>query len=1178
MVRYAILGPVELCDGERRMAAAGRRQAALLALLLVNANRAVSGDRLIDVVWGDLGPAGALKRLQVAITRLRRVLDHGGRGGGSVLRTVAGGYLLDVQPGELDAELFATRVDDGRRLLEIGDAARARDVLREALGIWRGCALASVAAEPFAQPEIRRLEELRVAALEMRTECEMQLGEHSELIGELEALAGAHPGRARLAGQLMLALYRCGRQGDALDVYARTRTYLSGELGLEPGPVLKTLQHDILRQSPALAAPGGASAAAPQRVLPRALQPAPGELPFTGRAAELACLTERWADIEDAAHRVVLISGEAGIGKTRAAAELAARVHDEGSSVLYGRCDEGLAVPYQPFVEVLRSLLPTLDVEQLRSQLGALAPELGRLLPELRGWGPPAPADAESARAALFEAVVALLELTAARQPTLLVIDDLQWAAPATLLLLRHVIGSERPLALLLVVTYRSTEVRQDEPLAALLDDLQAADSVQDVPLAGLDEEAITSLLRAAAGPALADRASQLGARVHAQTAGNPFFVRELVAHLLETDALLGEAAGSTTAPGQIDIPEGLRNVVWHRAARLSEPARELLAIASVTTGAVEVSLLQALHPQADVLSAVDEGIAAGLLVEREPGALAFAHALVRHAVCDSLSTERRLHLHRLLAAALEARGDARAHVEALAYHFAQLALDGELDKAASYAIAAGEAATARLAYEDAAMHYERGLDVLAQAREAHGPCHAEMLLGLGRARWSTGESDKARAAFTQAAELAHASDDATAAADAALGFSGPFFEVGAAWSRSGEVLLQRALGMLNGHDSAVRARLMGRLALAHIFTGPQHDHRALARDALTIARGAHDAHALADVLAICYFVTRRPDHPEHNLRMARELTRLAVELGDVRLLAYGHGAVIGHCLELGDIDGALQEVDELERLAQTRNDRYVRWLLAANRALLACVAGQLQPAESFSVEAIGQWADRPQFAPPAQLFGGQMFLLRREQGRLDELIDAVAVHVEQGPEVPAWRCALAHTYAQLGDRDPAAHELELVGDPARLPHDALWLLSVTLVGTTASYLDDHDRCRQAYELLLPHANVCLVNPSMLCEGSTSRPLGMLATTLGRYDDAERHFTRALEMNARIRSPLWTSHTQYEYARMLRRRSAAGDREQARALLATACATASELGLLALSRRAAAEARLVATG
>ena len=308
---------------------------------------------------------------------------------------------------------------------------RARDVLGRALGLWRGPVLAEVAYEAFAQPEIRRLEELRLAALEARVDCELQLGQDGGLIGEQGALVAAHPGRERLAAQLMLALYRCGRQGDALNVYARTRAYLSSELGLEPGPALQTMQVEILAQSPALqrvADEPGFAAGRVMLALPRSLQ-SPASSPFVGRDAELERLRTRWTEVCEGARSAIVLGGEAGIGKTRLASELARTVHEEGAPVLYGRCDEGLAMPYQPFVEALRPYTRAVGPDRVRAELGDLAPELGRLLPELAGLGEPVRADPGSERDALFEAVAALIEAMTRQQRALFVLDDLHWAA-----------------------------------------------------------------------------------------------------------------------------------------------------------------------------------------------------------------------------------------------------------------------------------------------------------------------------------------------------------------------------------------------------------------------------------------------------------------------------------------------------------------------------------------------------------------------------------------------------------------------------------------------------------------------------------------------------------------------------------------------------------------------------
>ena len=237
MARFRILGPVEaLADGER-VAVGGRRQVTLLAFLLLHANQAVSSDVLTEAVWGST--RGTDSRLLMGIARLRKALEPLSAGDGSRLRTVGGGYLLLIEPDELDATVFARQIAAGRSALDAGDPAGACEALDEALALWRGPPLAEVAFEDFAQPEVRRLEELRLVALETRVDARLRLGEVNELIGELEGLLAQYPTREHLAGQLMLALYRTGRQADALEVYQRIRAHLAGELGLDPGPGLK---------------------------------------------------------------------------------------------------------------------------------------------------------------------------------------------------------------------------------------------------------------------------------------------------------------------------------------------------------------------------------------------------------------------------------------------------------------------------------------------------------------------------------------------------------------------------------------------------------------------------------------------------------------------------------------------------------------------------------------------------------------------------------------------------------------------------------------------------------------------------------------------------------------------------------------------------------------------------
>lgn len=1361
MVKYAILGQVELRDGDRRVAVGGPRQLALLALLLVNANRALSSDRLVEALWDERNLVGGVKRLQMAVARLRRALDPEGSQGESALRTVAGGYMLAMLPGELDADVFQTRVEEGRRALEARELRRASDVLRDALRMWRGPALADVAYQEFAQPEVRRLEEMRLAALETRLDVELGLGEHGALIGQLEALVAEHPGREHFAAQLMLALYRCCRQGDALEVYARTRAYLSSELGLEPGPALRAIQAQVLAQSPGLqwvpgergpaipAAPvaqravplptgvvtflltdvegstglweadGDAMAAAlefhdgliarvvghhaglllkeqgegdatlsvfqrasdavacaaelqralaaaawpsalrlrlrlalhsgeaqerdgdyfgptlnraarlrglpaggvtvvsqttaelvrdrlsrelelvdvgrhelrglarPERVfelrasagghadqsdvgaasvvlgLPRSLH-APATFPFVGREAELERLRGRWAAVCGGERSAVVIGGEPGIGKTRLASELARAVHEQGAIVLYGRCDEGLAVPYQPFVEALRPYARALGMDCLRADLGHLAPELGRLLPELAGLGEPLRTDPESERFALFEAVAALLEAMTARRRALLVLDDLHWAANPTLLLLRHLIRSERPLGALLLGTYRETELDPGQPLAQLVADLHRDVSTERVSIGGLDERAIAALLEAAIGHPLDERTAQLVHVLCAQTAGNPFFIGELLAHLTESGQRL--SPGVTAA--QLEAPEGLRQVIVQRVARLSAPAGHALSVAAVAGVTFPFALLERVLGEG-VLDALDEALDAGLLIEAGRGDYAFAHALVRQTIYEQLSAARRVRLHRQLGEALEGLGASQAHIEALAHHFAQAAADGQAVKAATYALAAGRSAIARLGYEDAAAHYERGLETLSLAAEPEQQRRCELLLALGEARWGAGELDRARQACAQAAELAEQLGDATKLARAAFGFCGPHrFEVATTLTQTVAGLLQRALAVLDEDDSALRAELMGRLAAALVYADAEQRDPLLAQQALDMARRVADKATLADVLASTHRVTSGPQALHESLALTAELGRVADEVGDRRLRALAHSWLLDHLLELGDIDAVERELAALERLAQARRERYFKWLHGIFCASHAHLQGRLEDCETLANVALAQRFEGHDESAD-QIFAVQMLFLRRDQGRLEEIVDTVKKSAMQYPQLRGWRCALAGIYAELGRAADARRELEALAraDFADLPRDPFWLLNLSTLSTVAALLGDAPRARLLYALLLPYADRCVVGSVLMCHGSAERPLGQLATALSRYDDAERHFEQAIETNTRIRSPLWTAHTCHDYARMLLARGRPGDGERALGLAEEALATAEELGLTALANK-----------
>jgi DNA-binding SARP family transcriptional activator len=351
-MRFRVLGPLEVEADDGPVALGGPKERLLLALLLMRPNQVVSVDALVGGLWGEQPPATAAKTLQSHVKRLRRALEPSRARGatGEVLVTRQPGYLLRVPPEALDAARFEQLTAQARRALVAGQADAAGSLLRQALGLWRGQAYQEFLDSEVTVAEADRLAELRLAAMEDRIEAELRLGRHRELVAELEGLVHEQPLRERLWAQLMLALYRAGRQADALLAYQRARSVLVEELGIDPGAELRRLQTAILAQDPGLDLPT-AAAAALSRELPEALQPVGP--PFVGRAAELAWLEAAWARAAHGRGGVAFVAGGLGMGKTRLAAEFARVVHDQGDQILYGHCEPATPDPLQPFTQAL---------------------------------------------------------------------------------------------------------------------------------------------------------------------------------------------------------------------------------------------------------------------------------------------------------------------------------------------------------------------------------------------------------------------------------------------------------------------------------------------------------------------------------------------------------------------------------------------------------------------------------------------------------------------------------------------------------------------------------------------------------------------------------------------------------------------------------------------------------
>jgi DNA-binding SARP family transcriptional activator len=1087
---FRILGPVECSDAGRPIAFAGRGQLALFTFLVLNANRVVAADEVIDALWGDEG-RGAIKRLQVAIGRLRRTL------GTEALRTVTGGYVLDVPADDLDAAVFSARLNAARATP--GPPAQTAAALRDALSLWRGPALAELRYEAFAQVEIRRLEELRLAATEARIDAELLLGRHADLIGELETLVDLHPERERPAEQLMLALYRSGRQAEALDVYARVRGHLVSQLGLEPGPALSALQAAVLAHSPALE-------------LRSAARPAPSALPsplrasgaMVGRADALAAVRAAWRRAAGGERGLALVCGEAGIGKTRLASQLAAEAHGEGALVLYGRSIEDAGVPYEPWRQALGQLADTLAEERLAEHAARHAGVLGRVLPALARCGAttadPA-ADPEGQRYQLFDAVTGLVEAGAAARPVLLVLDDLHWSGSATLALLKHVHLAAQPLPLLIVGTYREPGVPPGAPLRALLGDLRREPGIERVRLSGLDEQDVQTLIDATAGAPVAD--AGLARDLRAETEGNPFFVTEIARHLADT---------APSARRRVEIPGSVREVVNGRVARLGPQAAQLLSSAAVIGREFDFTLLSEVAgaDHDDVIEVLDRAANAALVAEvpERPGSYTFVHALVSSALAGELSGARRARLHERIAVTLETVADPA--VGELARHWAHAPGAGSRAKAAGYAAAAARAALHGLAPDTAVWWFERALEWL----EDDAPERLEIALGLG-----TAQAQAARPEFRETLlEVAHtalASGDGDRLVRAALANTRGFFSSAGFVDTERVEVLEAALSHAGAHD-ARRARLLAVLAAELLWAPDIARRRALSDQALALARASGDIATLAYVLTMRVTAIWRPETLDERLEVTAEAVAHADRLDDPvqRFWARVWRAIT--LAQAGDVAGADVLLEQLRALVDHLRLPRLEFVLLTQEAWRAQLAGRLDEAERLaeSAAAIGEAAGEPD---AQSLFIGQLGPLRWHQGRLGEEADLLELVAEGVPDLSGIVAISALAALEAGREDRARAMLHDVAAHAfeGIPPSPVQLAALVTWGEVAARLGEQEAARALLARLHPfRAQVVLDSLGTL--GCVARCTGLLAASLGLDGSAREELRLALETHERM--------------------------------------------------------------
>ena len=883
---------------------------------------------------------------------------------------------------------------------------------------------------------------------------------------------------------------------------------------------------------------------------------------FVGREKELDELRAGLEDALSGRGRLVMLVGEPGIGKTRTSEELATYARLRGAQVLWGRCYEGEGAPaYWPWVQIIRAYVHDKEPKELMSEMGPGAADIAQVVSEVaeRLPGLPAPPtlEPEQARFRLFDSITTFLKNASKDKPLMVVLDDLHWADKPSLLLLQFLARELRGSRLLVLGTYRDVELRRQHPLAQALGELNRENLSQRVLLRGLTENDVRRFVEVTAGTTPPDA---LVAAVYRETEGNPFFVNEIV-RLLVADGRLEHA--ETVSSWSVTIPQSVQEVVGRRLDHLSEECNKVLTIGAVIGREFGVKLLEKVSEvKGDrLLDALEEALGARVIAELPNGVdqYWFSHALIRETLYEELSTTRRIRLHRQIGEALEEL-DAEGNLPQLAYHFAEAAPGGDVEKAMSFATRAAERALGMTAYEEAVAHFERALQVMEIEGAANDEARCDLLIVLADAQWRSGDVTESQATYDKAIEIARRLGDGERLGTAALGRTEQY-TIGTV-VESEVALLDEALAAVGTEDSSLRALLLARRGVAVYFRS-QEEKEQFVKEAVEVARRFGDRATLARCLFRYLFGSIFVWDADENAAKADEVVALAEGLGDKEQLARGLFAKIGLNYIRGDLKTANEDIERFAGLAHELRLPQNLWYLGTLRTMQAIVAGQMEEADALATQAFATGSG-PEPENSRIMFAAQLMSIRREQGRTAEIRGPIKAGVAQFPLIPAYRGALALNHCDLGEMDDARREFEILAqdDFGLIPRDGNWPIAMVLLADVCAGLGDKARAKVLHGMIAPYSErCCIVGTLVDCHGSMGLFAAMLSTTMENWDDAEREFEAALAMNTRMEAVRPTLRTQNEYAKMLLARDAPGDRQKALGLLTKAIDTAQPLGM-----------------
>lgn len=1140
MLRVRLFPSLKLQDDGRVIdPPASRRARELLAWLALNPGSHTRAN-VASQFWPDVLDASARASLRTTLHELRRSLGEEA----SCLVANREAVALGSEGCWVDARDFEQRVADG----QLREAVELAGDGRVLVGLDSDWAF-----------------EARDAHRERLVELNERLAQQAQEAGDEEEAARRTREQVRLdplsettTRRLIRRLADAADRPAALAAYGRLEERLRRELRVAPSSETQELARSL--RSGAGDGSGGEERAGPQLSLPAALR-RPERSAFIGREAPLARLLALFEDSAAGERRTVLVAGEPGIGKTRLLTELCRHAHREGAAVLWGRCYEDTLTPYQPFVEAIG------DYATAGGELPARPgiQELARLVPALGGEPEMAPTgDPQGARYRLFEAARAVIARAGEAGLVVLAIDDLHWADQVTLLLLSHLIRSPEPRGLLVLGSYRESELSRKHPLVEALADLRGERLFERIVLDGLELNEVTALIAALGS---GEMPTDLARALYEETRGNPFFVQELVQHLEESGAMQSAEPETRSPIAGLGIPEGVKEVLGRRLSRLSEECNSVLAAAAVVGREFDLSVLgrlEEVHP-AEPLEAVEEAQSAQLVAEDpdRPGRYGFVHPLVRETLYDELSMARRSRLHRSIAQALEDEyaGDLESHLSEIAMHQLAAAIGDDAGPAVDVTLRAARRCLEQLAYEEGVLLCLRALEVL---KDADPRRRAKLLLLLGEARLRVGDPTS-RDAFAAAASQARKLGDSGVLAEAALGHSGLGVTIIAV--DAGKVaLLKEALAAQDG-DSPLQARLLSRLAIETYYTSAPEERKAFGDNAVASARRAGEERALLEALNARRVALWSPAYLGERLETTAEMIELAQRAGDFEAVLQGRNWRVADLGELGDFEAMRGEIDAHEELAEELRLPSYQWWAPMWRCSLLIEEAHFAEARELidEYEELASRIGDPNAVLHARLQRDAIScLLEQFEGIEDDWL-----RIERGrPAEHAWRANYAWLYVEQGREDAAREQLAWVAanDFADFPDDMNTLCSLAELTLCFEALGDSRYAGQIYERLLPFEEHNIVfGRAASSYGSAAHWLGVLAMMLDRPDTAKAHFEDALVRNGAMNTGVHLPRTQLAYGSLL---LSQGSEKRGRELLALAAAGAEKMGITRLADRA----------